>query len=283
MSWQLLIGLSVLFYSVVVLLQKTILKQKQTQPIAFSIAFQLACGLIALIVGFLSQNLSWPVNLNLLWLNLILAAFLYGFGNTLLFKSLHLIEASKLTIIFASRAPFTILASTLLLHEILSPKQLFGALLILLGTVFVSYKSNKLVFGKGEVFAVLAAMCFGFAVTNDRFIIQSIPVYSYMVYAFLSSAILMAIIYPQQIKPIKLFMNQSVFPRFFLVSLLYFLVGLTFYSALSIGNSSQIGTINLTSVVIIVLLSIIFLKERDNLFKKLLGALISFIGLLFVS
>lgn len=48
-------------------------------------------------------------------------------------------------------------------------------------------------------------------------------------------------------------------------------------------NSSQVAAINLTSVIVIVLLSIIFLKEHTDWLKKIVGAVLSFIGLLLLT
>lgn len=68
------------------------------------------------------------------------------------------------------------------------------------------------------------------------------------------------------------------------LSLVFTVSAICLFAALqSSPNSSQIATINLLNIVLIVVLSIIFLKERDNIPKKLLGAVSSLVGLILVS
>jgi len=100
MIWQPLVLISVLSYSVSVLLERVLLKNEKSDPIAYSVVFQLVVGLIvlayALIKGFSVPNL-YPI-----LPNLILMTFLYGVGNILIFNSLKVGEASEFTIVFAT-------------------------------------------------------------------------------------------------------------------------------------------------------------------------------------
>src|SRR5680860_82301 len=283
MTWQFLISLSIILFSISVLLQRFILRESNSKPIAFSIFFQFLTGILITIAGFLFSNMTLP-NIVPLIPNLLLMIVLYTFANIFIFKSLKEIEASKYTIIFATRVLFTILASTLILSEGLTIKQLGGALFILLGVIFVSLESTKFTFKKGELFALLGAIGFGFANTNDRFLLSSFNIYPYMSVIFISPAIFMGLIYPKELKYIKLFLHKSIFKKTLLLCIIYALSAATFFGALKIAdNSSQVISVNLTSVIVTVLLSIIFLKERTHIVKKLAGAVITFIGLLLIN
>jgi len=283
MSWQILIGISVLLYSISVLLQRVILKEGSSKPIAYSIIFQLLTGIFITIVGFIFTNMTVP-DLKPLLINLIIMTLLYGFANVFIFKSLKETEASKFTIVFATRALFTILASSIILQEILSVKQLFGALFIFLGVILVSLKSTKFSFGKGEWFALIGAVCFGLANTNDRFLLKSFDVYPYMTISFIAPALLIGLIYSKEIKYIPGFLKKSILPKIIILCTIYAFSAISFFAALKIGKtSSQVASVNLTSVIITVLLSIIFLKEREAIPKKILGAILSFVGLLLIS
>lgn len=281
MSWPILIAISVVLYSVSVLLQRLILKENESQPIAYSILFQFLTGIFIGLVGLLFADLSLPTNLKPLLPNLILMTFLYGFSNVFIFKSLKQIEASKFTIIFATRAFFTVLASSLLLKEMLARQQFLGVLLIFSGVVLVNLQSAKISFGKGELLALLGAAAFGSANTNDRYLLQFFEVYPYITVAFVAPSILMSVIYPKELRHIQLFLHQKVLTKVLLLCVLYAFSAISFFAALQVGeNSSQIASVNLTSVIVTVLLSIIFLKERGNLAKKVVGTGLSFIGLL---
>jgi drug/metabolite transporter (DMT)-like permease len=209
---------------------------------------------------------------------------LYGFGNVLIFESLKRIEASRFTIIFSSRALFTILASSLLLKEGLLAKQFVGTFLILAGIALANVKAARFSFSKKEAMALFAAMIFGFVNTNDRFLLKSFKVYPYVFLAFIVPALFIIALNPYTIKNMKFFVEKKVLLKMLLLCVIYAVSSITFFASLQIAqSSSQVASINLTSVIVIVLLAIIFLKERDFLIPKLLGAASSFVGLLLVS
>ena len=281
MSWQLLILISVVLYSISVLLQRVILKENESRPIAYSIFFQLLVGIVIGIVGFLFADMSLPSNLGSLFWNLLLMTFLYGFSNVFIFKSLKQTEASKFTIVFASRAFFTVLASALLLKEFLTGTQFVGALLIFSGVVLVNLKSSKFFLDKGSLLALFGAITFGIANTNDRYLLKSFNIYPYITLAFIAPFFLMSAVYPKELKHIKLFLDKKILKKALLLSVVYAFSAAAFFAALQASSSSSlVASVNITSVIVIVMLSAIFLKERDNLPKKIVGAILSFIGLL---
>jgi len=283
MTWQILILTSVFLYSVVILLQRVLLKDNKSDPKAYSIFFQLLTGLFIGVFGLSFTNMSFP-NIRPLIFNLILMTLFYGFGNIFIFQALKSIEASRFTIIFASRALFTILASFLFLQEQLSFRQMWGAFFILLGIVLVNIKSAKLQFSKKELIAVLAAAAFGFANTNDRFLLKSFAVYPYVFLAFIVPAFLVMFLYPYTIKKMQVFLEEKLLLKMLLLCVISAVSSITFFLAFQkADNASQVVSANLTSVIITVLLAAIFLKERDYLPQKLIGAVVSFIGLLLVS
>lgn len=281
MSWQIYILISVVLYSVSVLLQRVILKENESRPIAYSMFFQFLTGIVLGVVGFLFADMSLPSNFSgLLW-NLILMVILYAFSNILIFKSLKQIEASKFSIIFATRSFFTVLASSLLLKEFLTGSQFLGVLLIFSGVILVNLKSSKFSFDKGSLFALLAALAFGSANTNDRFLLGSFNIYPYITIGFIASSLLMAAVYPKELKHIKIFLDKKILKKMLILSVLYAFNAVAFFAALQKSdNSSQVASVNLTSVIATVALAAIFLKERDNLGKKVISAILSFVGLL---
>ncbi len=122
MNWQILIAVSLLCYSITTLLQRVFLKDTKINPALFAICFQFFTGIFIGIFGFAVSDMSFP-SLQPFLGNLLLMAVLYGLANTLIFKALKQIEASRFAIIFSSRTLFTILASSLLLKEGLTLQQ----------------------------------------------------------------------------------------------------------------------------------------------------------------
>ena len=72
MSWQILILISVVLYSISVLLQRVLLKENDSRPVAYAMFFQFLTGIVLGIVGFLFADMYLPSNFSDLFWNLIL-------------------------------------------------------------------------------------------------------------------------------------------------------------------------------------------------------------------
>ena len=60
-------------------------------------------------------------------------------------------------------------------------------------------------------------------------------------------------------------------------------LGILFFAAMQLtDNSSKVASFAVFGIIITVILSMIFLKERNNLPQKLAGAVLSFMGLLLI-
>jgi drug/metabolite transporter (DMT)-like permease len=284
MSWQILISLSVLLYSISVLLQKTLLKNDKSDPISFSIFFQVGVSLIiAVLVLIIKGGIAIP-DLSKIWIYVLLMAILYGLANLSIFKSLKLTDASQFGVIFQSKNLFAILGTSLIFNETLNTKQWIGALLLILGVVIVSFTKNKFKFDKGSGLALVAGLLFGLANVNDRFLVNYFDPYSYVVVGFLFPAVLISAIYPKRLLGVKEFLNKSTIYKMILLCLVYGLSAVAFFAALTTTtNAAQLFTINAFTVITVVVFSIIFLKEKEFMARKVIGSILSLIGLLLVA
>lgn len=281
MSWQLLTSISVITYSVSVLLQRAFLKNSRVNPIAFSILFQLITGLlilgVAIMKGFEVPNLS-PI-----LLNLILMIIFYGLGNIFIFKSLQLIEASQFTILTATRSIWSILAATLFLRESISIRQILGTFLIISSVALVSYAKNNVKLNKGIVFALLASLSFGFGFANDAYILKTFDTNSYTAIAFIIPALIVWLLNPKVTSSIRILAYKPFVFKLLLVSFCYAISAICIYTAFSYGGTaSSIAPLNQMSTIVTVILAVIFLHEKNNPVKKMVGAGLSFIGALLV-
>lgn len=281
MNWQIILAISVVTYSISVLLQRILLKNDKSDPIAYSIVFQLLTGIIigayAVLNGFSTPDLVPLIP------NLILMTILYGAGNVFIFSALKIIDASEFTILFTSRAMITIVGAVIFLKESFSVQQALGTLLIISSVVLVSWKKQRLTFSKGFIFSSLAALSFGLAFTNDAFVLNNFDVPSYLTIAFIAPSLAVWAIYPKSTMKMKPLLEKKTLWKLGLLGFFYAISAITIFLAYQIGrNASQIAPLSQTATIITVLLSIIFLKERTGLLNKLLGAIISFIGVILI-
>lgn len=286
MGWMFFILMSVVLMSFQQILQRILLRENNSDPVAYSVVFQVLTGLFIAIFAILTGNLTSPDSFeNLTW-NFVALVILYGVGNIFLFIGLKNIEASLFTILFSTRGIFSVIASSFLLSEVLSGKQWVGTAIIITAIVIVNLRSiTKEGLNKGIVYSLLAGLFFGLANTNDRYILGSFDVYPYLVIAFILPAIAVITFQPQKFIEIKkLVLNMVLLKKMLLMALVSSFSAITFFTALQIApNSSQVVIIGLTSVVTTVLLSAVVLKERENLTMKVVGAALTFLGLLLVA
>jgi len=283
MTWLVAILLSVFLYAISVLLQRTVLKAENTDPTAFSIFIQVFIAVLIAIYAQLTTGLHFTFT-NSMIIPLILLVFLYGFGSLAIQHALKLSDAATFTLLFASRGIFTVLASTLLLHEGLNLKQIIGGILILISIVLVTLKTQSISIRKADRIALLAALLLGFANTNDRYLLGLMQLYPFLVLAYLLPALFSAAIFPRSAVKMFTMFSPATFVKSCIFCVLYAISGVTFFIALQTApNSSQVAVISLTSVILIVILSMIFLKERENIREKLLATAMSFAGVLLLT
>lgn len=283
MTWLILILLSVVTYSISVILQKIILRGDKSDPVIFSIVFQVITGVLIGVYAVVTGQLVWnPIGD--LWPNMLLMIALYGVGNVFIFKALQLVDASKFTILFATRGLFTIIGSSVLLGEALKNNQLLGAVLILVGIIIVNFTRGKLRLEKQDVYAFTAALLFGIANTNDRYLLGALNLYQFVTLSFVLSGLFVGILYYRKLHLVSYFLQSNIWRKMLALAAIYAVSAVLFFGALQLApNSSQVAAINLTSTILIAILGITILHEKTHVLNKIVGTVISFIGLVLVS
>lgn len=283
MGWQLFLTISILAESSGRILQRVLMKDDDSDPIAYSVWFQFLAGsmllIYTLIVGF-----KLPNNLSSLAPNLILEPIFWGMTIMLIFKALAQTEASIFTILFGTRVVFIVIASVILLKENFSLNQTVGTILIILSVFLVSYRKENWQFNKGELYSVLAGIFATAGVINDAVLLKQFDVTTYSALGFLGPGVFIWATHPTATKKIMALPKSKIFPKLTLLGLIYGIAYLTYNSAYFSGKmAAQIAAIFQVSSVITVLLAIVLLKEKSKLLLKLLAATVGFIGVLLVS
>ncbi|WKZ30494.1 MAG: GRP family sugar transporter [Candidatus Dojkabacteria bacterium] len=280
--WQLFILLHAALASVSTTFQRWVLKDKSVVPEYFSAWFQIAGAVIFGILWLIVRGFSIP-DVSGYWQNILLSGVLYAAGTIFIFKALQKGEASKFTVIFSLQSLFAIAAAYFFLGESLLLFQWIGVFIILLSVILISFTPDSLSFDKDEIFAVLAAMCFGFARVNDKFIIGQMDLYLYLFIGFLIPGIILFMAYPKALTKYKTFFKKEMLQKLSISGFIYSLAILALYYALSMTQSSQVIAASVAGVVFTELLGIFVLKERKNIRAKIFGTILVGIGLVLIS
>lgn len=283
MNWLLLTIASAITGSMARILQKVLLKNTESDPFAFGFIFQLTVAILFLIHAMVTKTLEFP-NLSGLAVNLVVMTIFYSLGNVLTFKAFKVAEASEVSVIFASNSVWAVLAAIVMLGEKITTQNMIGIGLVVLGVATINYQRSNWKLNKGHIFALLGAVLFGIGFTNDAYIISRYhSISSYMILAFTLPGLMTLAINPKSIHNLKQYTQKSMIPSLLLCTTLYALSAISIFSAYKAGGpASIISPIQQTSLIFTVILGYLFLKERDNLLKKVIGTVLTFVGVLFL-
>lgn len=281
MVWLFLAIISAILGGLTRVLQKVLLTEKDSDPYAFTFIFQITVALFFLLYLIVTKSLNIP-NLSGVIFNIIMMTIFYGVGNLFTFKAFKLAEASEVAVIFASSTLWSVVSALFILGEKLTNLKIAGVLLVVLGLVVINYVKTNWKVNKGHLFALLAAVLFGVAFTNDLFIMKRFSsVASYSLFAFALPSLVTLLFNPKSIKHVPYFLKGQVFLKLAICSFFYAADAFAIYMAYKMGGPANvISPISATSLIFTVIISYIFLKERDRVWNKILGTLLTFIGIL---
>lgn len=282
MNWPIFASISIVSISIANIFQKKAMKDEKSDPIISSIVFQflltIFTGVFALIKYFKipSVDIVFPY--------FVISTFLYAFGTLLSFKAIKMIEASEMTILTGFGAIATVISAFLFLNERLSLYQMLGVVLVLLSIFIVEFKRKEFKIGIGALYAVLATILYGLAVTNDANILKSYDAISYTPIMSFLPGLVLCLIYPNKTTQLIKDLKHHISTNLGIYSFLYGIQAVTYYLALEKGAfASQMGVISKTQIIATVILASIYLKERENILKKVIAAILTTIGVILIA
>lgn len=116
MSWYLLVSFSILIYSVNTLLNKTLMKEMGSDPVAQTIAFYSIVGMLAFIFAVAHGEFQYRIAPEQLPLFAVITASA-AVASVLAFKALQIVDASQIVILMSSARLWIVLGAFLFLKE----------------------------------------------------------------------------------------------------------------------------------------------------------------------
>ncbi len=279
MNWFILALLSVLGVAIQGILQRVLMKGDKTDPYAYTIVFQsllaILCIPVAIFHGFYFPHIGASS------VFFILAAILWGAATYFIFKAMHLLEASEVTILTTTGVIITIIVSIVFLHEAFSFLKILGTAIIFITVLMISNLKKGLKFNKGIIFALLATSCAGIAIVLDGINVKHYDVVSYSMIIDVLIVAMLLTIRPKALKKWKNYLNPNFLQKMLPLGIFSAMQGFAYLLALQTpGVIAQAAAIRQSSVILTVILAMIFLHERDNFFKKVLAAILVTFGVM---
>jgi drug/metabolite transporter (DMT)-like permease len=245
--------------------------------IHFAFQVNLVNAILGLLLIFV-QPLNFSGNIPYIAL-LGLACGVFGAANfALLFAIQKHVEAGVTTIVSNIYTPVTIILATLLLREGLTPMQMIGTVFLLIGMVVVSKKHHigRLKFDKYFLLMLLSGVLLGILLTTERALQLATGITAGTLISWWSQCLVLGVIV------LAMRTKGKYSARDVVVS-----GGLNFLHSFSwvlllftVGNLSLVSAVTTFKVVVVFVAAAIFLKEREDLPRKILGSLIALAGLL---
>lgn len=278
MTWPILVCINIITGALVVLLERVLMKDENSDPIGYAIIFQFGVGFFSLFFALIVGRFAFPPIEQLLP-NFILSTLLWAGSTVFGYKALQKLNAGEVTILGVSNTIVAMALGAIFLGEILKTSTILGAALVLFAIWIVT--TEKLTFASrdGIIFALVSAVCAGVAVVNDAIILRMYEAFSYTAVMSFLPGIVLLFFFPKHIIKMKNLFNKKALLLMATYCPLYSIQALAYYSAFKNGAQiSQLVPLTKSSIILTVILAAIFLKERTNLKKKIAAGIVVTIG-----
>lgn len=274
MDWFIYALLSALSFTVFsILIRKSLLKKSDAT--AFTVLNDLVTGLILFcFIPFFTHTIS----LSLIHIVLIVAAsLLFAFSSLLFTKGRQIEEVGVVSIIRQTSVFWIFIGGYIFFDEPLTLQKLLGIVLLFLGTLIVLWKKEKISVTKGVVYIFLGAVSLSISSLIAKNIVDnSLPpvVYSGMLF-FLAGLWLLPFV--KQKERIR---NELLLQKWNILFVSFFL-GLSIlllYTGYQTGEVSKVFPVYSSYVIFSVIAGMIFLHERADIKRKILGSLVALVG-----
>lgn len=291
--WFWLVVIGGVFKSIHWLLERLILRDKQE---SVSFAFFLQLSSVVMLAPLLLLGLRLPKEV-LPYFVLLLVGAMDTLAVFLIKESIRLLEASLRTTIYQIRIFFVLIFASLFLNESFNFTKVIGSVLIFLGIVLAVFRRRKVSWYKkvfnavfireerratGIFLTLAAALVTAVELMGFKYLLNEFAVPFTLFTVSLISTFLFLLVVPNLIKRsldlVRGEKGKLVFLNAFLANVSWVL----FFWATSMTEASKTQPISQGMTVLTVLGGIIFLKERERIWQKILGGILAVIGVILV-
>ncbi|HZL07833.1 MAG TPA: DMT family transporter [Candidatus Dormibacteraeota bacterium] len=273
--WFILALLSGLLFATNRMMVRSILS-KGTNPIAFMAIHELVAGILLLPFAFI--NLQLPHDYRH-WLILLAAVILIFFADFYGFLSLNKIEASLFQIIGQFRHIIVLFGGYLLFSESLTISKACAVALIIVGVLITLLEKTRIKTNVGYVYALLSVIAISLASLAIKADTNTVSTAFLASVSLIVSGILaagMSVIRRENIRPI---ITGKVRNQLLLAAVIFSVFEFVYFAALGKGEASKVIPVTQSSMIFTLIGGYLFLNERDNMTKKILGSALIILGI----
>lgn len=282
MNWLFLTILAIVSRGIFGIAVKLLSDKVKVSAQSRAVLLTTGAGFLSLIISPLIGGIHFG-GLSAVWGIALLMVISQAFGNIIFFKGLEKLDASTAQIAFASILLWSTLLSVLFLHSHFTLKQFLGIVILFIAILAVQYsRTSDRKLNEGIFYVVLSTALFAIFQTTSAELAKTVSAGAYLLLAFLGSSVIVSSIYWKKVKSDFSFVRKHAYDSLGTslfacgMSTLYFVFS---YFAYKHAPDRGVVVVLLTSqVVVTVILAIIFLKERKNVGRKLIGGVLAVVA-----
>ncbi|KUO49870.1 MAG: hypothetical protein APF76_01105 [Desulfitibacter sp. BRH_c19] len=281
-NWFHLVLIYIALNSASKLLQKYSVLDEEVDPTAFSSFFLLVVSLLT--IPFLYfEEIQYPTEIKI-WLVVLLSSIFYTVCMILFFKSLKNIEVSQVETIATTRTIWLMLLGVIFFKENLYLSQFMGIFFIFLGLIVIYWiRGKEYHFTKYHYYTLLYAILISCAYALDKYLLNYFSVAFFQVVIYIIPALMTIVFIPNTYEKMKCLVKPQRNNYIILLCCFFQMLStLALYAAYKIGELSLVGPLAQTSTILTIVVGMIVLKERWNLKRKIIGIILTLLGIAFI-
>lgn len=251
-----------------------------TKPGALTVLLQMTAGLIVLLLSPFFE-FKFPNSINV-YIMLGISVVFYAISDRMNTTVRSGIEASTYSMIKQLSTTFMIFAGLIFFKEEFVLTKFIGAILIIFSNLLIFYKKGKFEFNKYILLGILSNIAFTVALFLDVNISDNFNLSFYVAITLMVPALL--IIICERIKPseIKREIVNGNKKSILITALSWGTMILVQLRAYQLGNVTVVAPLCALTVILNVIIGYIFLKEKENLLRKIIAAVLIIISVILI-
>ena len=247
---------------------------------ALTVLLEMIGGLVALVLCLFFE-IRFPTDIRI-YIMLAISIICYTVKDRLDTKVMSGIEASTFNILQQLSTTFMIFAGLIFFKEEFILAKFIGAMLIIFSNVLVFYQKGKFEFNKYVLLGIISNLVFTVALFLDVNISEHFNLPMYAAITLIIPAILIMIF--ERIKPSEIkneFANGNK-KAILITAITWPIAIITQLRAYQLGNVTIVAPLCALSVMLNVIVGYLFLKEKDNLLRKIISAILIIISIILI-
>lgn len=247
---------------------------------ALTVLLQMTAGLTALLLCPFFE-FKFPTDISV-YIMLGISIIFYAMSDRMNTTVRSGIEASTYSMLKQLSTTFMIFAGLIFFKEEFVLTKFIGAMLIIFSNVLIFYKKGKFEFNKYILLGILSNIAFTVALFLDVNISDNFNLPFYVALTLIIPALLITIF--ERIKPseIKNELVNGNKKAIFITALSWGIMIVVQLRAYQLGNVTVIAPLCALTVMLNVIIGYLFLKERDNLLRKIISAILIIISIILI-